>query len=237
MGTEADELAREPISTWARWIMGVASAAMTVGGAVAVFMPSTNVAGVPILIVVGAGFLYVALTGQPLVNLNKDGVAFAQVQTYKRAVKAVLDAPEFKEEERKQIEDILEDNGVTIQAMSEQELEHEVRERLAAVGDDNGFEVSSSLAARDNAVDIVLSNRSGVKVGVEVKTNPRLSGWSAAVRQLRQVDAAHRILVLDRGIPDAVARSMEVEGISIVAFGPTFELDVIGVLRRVGFIK
>ncbi len=211
---------------------------MTVIGAVAVFISSTNVAGVPLLIVVGAGFLYVALTGQPLLNLNKDGVAFAQTRRkFERAAKAVLSVPELKEEARDQIEDIFEDNGVLIQAMSGQDLEREVRKVLVALGDDHGFEVSSSLEPRDSGVDMVLSNGSGLKVGVEVKANLRLRGWSAAVRQLRQVDAAHRILVLDREMPDAIARSMAVEGISVAGFGPTFAHDIIAILRRVDFIK
>ena len=237
MGTEAEELTGEPLETWARWVMGGAGIALTVVGAIAVFVPSTNIAGVPLLILAGAGFLYAALAGQPLLNLGKDGFTFARIQRLKRGAQAIANDPAVPEEVRDRIVDAFEDSGVLLSpSSSEQELVHAVRLSLVALGAEYGFAISGSIAARDTGVDIVLVSPRGLKVGVEVKARLRLRGWAAAIRQLRRVDAAHRILVVDNPIPDEFVRAMETESISTVAFGPAFQDDVVAILQRVGFL-
>lgn len=237
MGNGTGEPVGEPISTWARWVMGGAGTAMTFVGTVAVFVPSTNVAGVPLLIVAGAGFMYAALAGQPLLSLSKDGFTFARVQSLKRGAEAVVNDPEVPAEVRDRIVEAFEDNGVAIsQSLTEQEIEREARKSLSALGEENGFKVSSAQSSHDSAVDMVLSNPSGLTVGVEVRVRLRLRGWAASMRKLRQIDAAHRILVVDSAIPSELAQVMEAEGISAVAFGPSFDEEVIRILRRINFI-
>jgi hypothetical protein len=57
---------------WSRILLGIAGIGLLLTGCIAVFAQGTNVAGVPLLIVAGAAFLCVSLTGQQLIQLNKD---------------------------------------------------------------------------------------------------------------------------------------------------------------------
>ncbi|WP_458113460.1 hypothetical protein M1D88_04915 [Arthrobacter sp. R1-13] len=71
--------AMEPLGPWPRWFLGVGGAASGASGAVGVFVPDTNGVGVILLLLLGGAFIYVAASGQRLMQLDKDGFKLAAV--------------------------------------------------------------------------------------------------------------------------------------------------------------
>lgn len=228
----------DPLATWVRWVMATIGTVLTVAGSIAVFVPSTNVAGVPLLIVAGAGFLYAALAGQPLLQLNKDGLTFARVRRLRRAAQAVAADPAVPDDIRERIVDVFEDNGVSIASpRTERDLEAEASAVFVSLAREHGFQVLDGRERGDAGADMVLVNRDGQTVGIEVRSQLTTRGLAAAIRGLRRVEAGHRILVVDRPLPREIVEAFQPEGLSVLAVGPTFREDVLALLRRVQFVS
>jgi hypothetical protein len=122
----------DPLSDGQRTIAGVLGASAAGAGGVATFVDGSNPGGAPLLLGIGALFLYLALTGQRLIRLEAGG-AKAELARTRRALEEV-------------VEDVIVDPDVPDQAKAE------IAEDLKSAN------VSLSRSAR-RAVDSVLSAR------------------------------------------------------------------------------
>lgn len=232
-----DDDKTEPLGMWPRALIGTVGLGLSVAGLIAVFMKDTNVAGVPLLIVAGAAFLYVALTGQRLLQVTKDGVTFARAKRLERALREATTDPDLPAEAKERLVDIAEDNGIRLAHHSAMELETTVREAFERIGQNHGFTVAKAIGPHDSGSDFVLSNAEKSTVAVEVKSRLRLSQFAAAVRRLRSTNWDSKMLVVDGAFPDEFAEGFRREGISIVSWSSEDETRVIAELRRMGFIR
>jgi hypothetical protein len=156
-----------------RWAMGVTGLLLTIAGTVAVFVKDTNVAGVPLLIVSGAGFLYVALTGQRLIQVNKDGVTFARAKKLESTLIEVSKDPDIPEATKERIVDAARANGIDLAPrVSGYELEEKVRHLLLSVGTQHAFDVQ-----RDSSW-----SKAGCPMKSPLRLRPTRSGYWAWTR-------------------------------------------------------
>jgi hypothetical protein len=87
----------EPLGDFQRIIAGVAGAAAAGAGTIATFVDGSNPGGAPLLLGVGALFLYLALTGQRLTRLEAGG-AKAELARTRRAIEKVIIDPHVPDE-------------------------------------------------------------------------------------------------------------------------------------------
>lgn len=226
-----------PLSRWSRWCIGIGGLALTATGTAAVFVKDASVAGVPLLIVAGTGFLYVALTGQPLLQVNKDGVIFGRARRLERTLEQVTNDPTIPPEAKERIVDAAEANGIRLTAsLSSADLEDAVRDLFSSIGEDYGFDVRRPVGP-DRAEDFILLDREGHKVAVEVKGRTHVRAFAEAIRKLRGSTAPDRILVVDGSFPRELATEFQRDRIWIVGWGANTKEDLISLLRRINFIR
>ena len=201
-------------------------------------MKDTNVAGVPLLIVAGAGFLYVALTSQRLIQVNKDGVTFARIQSLERTLDQVSKDPEIPTAAKVRIADVAESNGIDLSPQfSAIQLESAVYKVLTAMGVEHGFSVRQSKGPADRGWDLLVVNGAGRRLAVEIKTRLRPSGFADVIRKLRHLDVPDRLLVVDRGIPYGLSDAFEGDHIWVLNWDPEDEDSALEILRRMGFVE
>jgi hypothetical protein len=234
VGDKAEASADKPMSAWSRWLIGLAGLGLAVAGLIAVYIKNTNVAGVPLLILAGAAFLYVALTGQRLIQVSKDGVIFAKAARLAKTLNEVNEDPEIPEETKARIADVAEDNGVRLRRPSGWELELSVRSLFEQIGTEHGFAVR--LPDPDSGVDFVLVNRNERTIGVEVKSRLRIQHFAEVIRALRATNYSERLLVVDGSTSPDLADVFHPEGVWIVGWGPASRSEWIATLRRMEFL-
>lgn len=203
------------MSWWSRALIGSAGLILAGAGLIAVFIKDTNVAGVPLLILAGAAFLYVALTAQRLIQVTKDGVTFEKAARLAKTLDEVTNDPEIPDETKARIAEVAEDNGVRLSRPSEWELELSVRDMFERIGRAHGFEVQP--VAPDAGADFQLVNSRGRKIGVEVKGKLRMRQFSEAIRQLRASSFEQKLLVLDGSVPSEF-EAFRMEGIWVLGW-------------------
>jgi hypothetical protein len=235
MADKIDDPAEMPMSLWSRVLMGVTGLGLCVAGLIAVFIKETNVAGVPLLIVAGAAFIYVALTGQRLIQVSKDGVTFGKVARLEKTLREAGADPEIPYDSKERLADIAEDNGIRLTRPSEFELVIEVREMFRRLGEQHGFDVAIRMGAHDVGTDFVLTNQAGITLAVEVKGRIRVRQFSEAVRALRATSWDLKMLVIDSSLPDEF--SGQLEGVSVIGWAPDSEARFVAKLRQLGFIR
>lgn len=222
---------------WSRCLLGIAGIGLSAAGCIAVFAQGTNVAGVPLLIVAGAAFLYVSLTGQQLIQLNKDGFVLSRVAQLEKTLRQAADDPEIPLETKERLVEIAEDNGVRVPRSPGIELELRVDEMLRRIGLANGFQVTSPSGRDRHDVDLVLTDDADRKVGVEVRARMRLRQTADAIRRLRASDWERKLLIVDGGVPEEFAAAYRREGIWIIAWNPDDESQLVETLRAMGFVS
>ena len=222
------------MSVLSRALIGSVGLGFAVAGLIAVFVKDTNVAGVPLLVVAGAAFLYVALTGQRLIQVTKDGVTFGKAARLAKTLKEVNNDPDISDGTKARIAEVAEDNGILLARPSEFELEQNVRAMLVRLGRHYGFDVRD--ASRDVRVDFYLVNPHNRTVGVEVRARLRVRQFAEAIRTLRTLDIRDRILVVDGTIPSDFGEAFEPEGIWVVGWGPESYQAFEATLRRMEFL-
>ncbi|QWS33044.1 hypothetical protein [Curtobacterium aetherium] len=236
MSEENNNEAVAAMKPWSRILLGIAGIGLSSTGCIAVFAQGTNVAGVPLLIVAGAAFLYVSLTGQQLIQLNKDGFVLSRVAQLEKTLRQAAADPAIPLETKERLAEIAEDNGVRVPRPGV-ELELRVDETLRRIGLANGFNVTSPSGRNRRDVDFVLTDDADRKVGVEVKGRMRLRQAADAIRQLRATDWERKLLIVDGGVPEEFAAPYRAEGIWIVAWDPDDESQLVETLRAMGFVK
>lgn len=224
-----------PLAGWARSLIGVIGSASAAAGTVAVFIKDTNVAGVPLLIVVGAGFIYVALTGQRLIQVNKDGVTFQKAMRLQRTLDAVTTDPTISDEAKERIVDVAEANGVHIAHSTDFEFERAVHEALRSIGEEFGLQVRSSPS--DYGYDFELTDGNGQKAAVQLKMGLRTRGLAQVIRQLQNLAVPIRILVVDGKMPAEFKTAFQADGIWIVDWGESGRRNLVDALRSAGLIQ
>ena len=234
---ENDNEAVAAMKPWSRVLLGLSGTGLSTTGLIAVFAQGTNVAGVPVLIVAGAAFLYVSLTGQQLVQLNKDGFVLSRVAQLEKTLHQATTDPEIPLESKERLAEIAEDNGVRVARLPGVELELRVDEMLRRVGLAKGFRVASPSGRNRRDVDFVLTDDADLKVGVEVKGRMRLRQAADAIRQLRATDWERKLLIVDGGVPEEFAAPYRAEGIWIIAWNPDDESQLVETLKAMGFVK
>jgi hypothetical protein len=230
-------MAEKPMSLWSSVLIGTAGLGLSVAGTVAVFVKDTNVAGVPLLIVAGAAFLYVALTGQRLIQVTKDGVTFGKAARLEKTLREATSDPELPYESRERLADIAEDNGIRLPRPTGLELELKVREMFERLGKEHGFDIAIRVGSHDVGTDFVLSNRSNRTLAVEVKGHLRVRQFTEAVRALRATSWDQKMLVVDGAFPSELAEPFRAEGIWIIEWEPDSESRFLAVLRQMQFIE
>lgn len=207
-----DDAETAPLKKRTHVWMAVTGTILTIAGITGVFIKDTNVAGVPLLILAGAAFLYVAITGQQLIQVSKDGVTFAALR---RTLAEATEDPKIPEEAQARIVEIAEDNGVHLGVLGPRELEQRAFRMLQDLGEMYDFDVTEPPRG---LVDFELVRRSdGVKAGVELTArllDPR--GPNDSLARLRQSDYPHKILVMTRNVKAPFNRPLE-NGIVIAA--------------------
>ncbi|WP_146070886.1 hypothetical protein [Arthrobacter sp. B1805] len=76
----------------------------------AVFLPETNVAGVPVLILVGALAVYAGISGQQLIQVSKDGAQFGT----RKLIRKVISRPDVSVAAKSDLLDAAEEDGVMV---------------------------------------------------------------------------------------------------------------------------
>ena len=183
------------ISIWPRVALGAVGVILTAAGTVATFLPGTNVAGVPLLIVAGATFLYVAASGQQLIHVNRDGVEFGRVKRLERVLQEVVTDPQIPDAAKDRIVDVAEENGIALADLSPQDFETEAFRLMNELSRGNGFTVER--AARGDGPDFILRRkRGGDSVPVEVKRIVRPRSLDSAVNQVMNFGRSQGILIV-----------------------------------------
>jgi hypothetical protein len=225
-----------PMSAGPRWALGVVGAILAAAGGVAVFLPGTNVAGVPLLVLAGAAFLYVSATGQQLIQVNKDGVVFARVRKLEKVLRDIAMDPEVSEDSRERIVDVAEKNGVSLFAMGSSEFEDDVFRFFEELSSGRNFTVSRPRSsARDMGADMLLRRRAGgPDVPVELKSMVRATGIDRVIRQVKSFGGEAAILVSGAPVPPTALRLAEESGVRVLiwARGNTSREDWLRVLRE-----
>lgn len=237
MTNQFDDTAEKPMSRWSRVLIGVAGIGLAVAGLIAVFVKNTNVAGVPLLIVAGSAFLYVALTGQRLIQVSKDGVIFGKAARLEKTLREANIDPDLSYESKERLADIAEENGIRLPRPWGPELESKVRQMFERIGQQYGFEIASQVGSHDVGTDFVLTNRTNRTLAVEVKGRLRVRQFAEAVRALRATIWDHKMLIVDGLFPEEIADSFRSEGIWIFGWEPDSEDRLVAVLREMEFIQ
>lgn len=236
MADNVDDEAQETMSTWARVLIGIAGTGLLVAGLVAVFVKDTNVAGVPLLVVAGAAFVYVSLTGQQLIQVNKDGVVFGRVKRLEKVLREATADPDLPFQSKERLADIAEDNGIRVARPSGVEMEQQVFQMLERLSSTSRFTIGEPPGGIDLGVDFALTNPAGRTVGVEVKRQMRLRQLAEVIRRLRATRWDHKLLIVDGGVPEEFAAPFQAEGIWIIRWDPEGDDQVASVLREMGFV-
>lgn len=224
-----------PLAGWARSLIGVIGFTSAAAGTAAVFIKDTNVAGVPLLIVVGAGFIYVALTGQRLIQVNKDGVIFQKVMRLQRTLDAVTTDPSISDEAKERIVDVAQANGVYVAYSTAFDFEQAVHDALRSIGHEFGLQVRSSPG--DYGYDFELADENGQKAAVDLKMGLRTRGLAQVVQRLRELSVPVRILVVDGKMPAEFKTAFQADGIWIVDWGESGRRNLVDALRSAGLIQ
>jgi hypothetical protein len=233
---DIDAAAEKPMSTWSRTLIGITGFALASAGVIAVFVKYTNVAGVPLLIVAGAAFLYVALTGQRLIQVSKDGVTFGKAARLEKTLREANADPDLSYESKARLADIAEDNGIRLPHPSGLELELQVQQTFERIGQQFGFDLAPRVQAHDVGTDFVLINKEGRTLAVEVKGRIRVRQFAQAVRALASTNWDQKMLVIDGTFPEQFADPYRAEGIWIIGWEPDSEARFAATLRQMGFI-
>ncbi|WP_156155416.1 hypothetical protein [Curtobacterium flaccumfaciens] len=232
-----DDLVETPMGIWPRVLTGIAGLGLSVAGLIAVFIKDTNVVGVPFLIVAGAALLYVALSGQRLIQVSKDGVIFGKAARLEKTLREATIDPDLSHDSKERLVDIAEDNGIHLPRRSAADLEIEVRQMFERLGEQHGFEIATRMVARDAGTDFALTNRADKTVAVEVKGRLRVRQFAEAVRALRATSWEQKMLVIDGVVPEDFVKPFRAEGIWIVGWEPGDDDRFIAILRQMGFVQ
>ena len=233
---DKDDAPDAALPSWSRWLIGAAGVAITTFGTIAVFIKDTNVAGVPLLIVAGAGFLYVSLTGQRLIQVNKDGVVFSRAQRLQKTLDQVSTDPEIPAETKERILDVAEANGVRLLQVTAQQFEQTVSEALRSISQEFDLQLNETSHASDRGYDFLLTNGEGKQAAIEVKGHLRTRGFASAIRQLRTLQIPIRILVIDGNFASEMGTPFNTEGIWIVGWDEAGRATLTECLRSAGLI-
>ena len=225
------------MGAWSRVIIGITGLGLAVAGVIAVFVSGTNVAGVPLLILAGAAFLYVALTGQRLIPVSKDGVTFAKVARLEKTLRDAGADPEISYESKERLVDIAEDNGIRLHRPSELELEIQVQEMFQRLGEQYGFTYAARVGDHDTGADFVLTNRARTTLAVETRGRLRIRQFAEAIRTLQARGWDLKMLIVDGGFPEDLATPFRDQGIWIVGWAPDGEERFVETLRQMQFIE
>lgn len=231
MPDDQDNAVDKPLKAWSRWLIGLVGLAIETTGLVATFVSGTNVAGVPLLIVAGAAFLYVALSGQQLIQVNKDGVTFGRARRLERTLNDVASDPEIDVETKARIVEAAEDNGIRLNPVPAMELESSVRALFEELGAKYDFQVQS-VEPRAGA-DFILLGRAGRTIAVEVKGALRTREFAAAIRRIREAKFEEKLLIIVGGVPTEIAGAFRQERIWIMS---SDREEVIATLRQMEFL-
>lgn len=234
---EKDDGPDAALPAWSRWLIGAAGTSITAFGAIAVFIKETNVAGVPLLIVSGAGFLYVSLTGQRLIQVNKDGVVFSRARRLQNTLDQVSTDPEIPAEAKERILDVAEANGVHIPQITAQQFEQTIGEELRSISQEFGLRLSEPSHAGDHGYDFLLTNDQGKQAAIEVKMNLRTREFASAIRQLRGLRTPVRVLLVNGTFPPEMSAPFERDGIWVVGWDRTGRAAMVKSLRTAGLIE
>lgn len=235
MADEDGEVAGDALPVWARSLIGIIGAAAASFGTLAVFIKDTNVAGVPLLIVAGAGFLYVALTGQRLMQVNKDGVIFDKARRLQRTLDAVTTDPSLSAEAKEHILNVAEANGVYFANSTAADFEHTIHEALISISRE--FKLRLSAHREDYGYDFLLANQDRQQAAVWVKAGLRTRGFSQIVKQLRSFAAPIKVLVVDGELPSEFKDPFRAEGIWVVDWDKSGKQKIVESLRSSGLIQ
>lgn len=231
--TDTSDPPKSPLGKIARRVLGGVGGALTTAGSVAVFVQDTNVAGVPLLIAAGAAFIYVALTGQRLVQVTKDGVTFGQEQ-----MEGVLDDvegdPAIPDEAKSRVIEHIEDNGIVVDQNPSVHLEQVAGKALERLGQQHSFGVQVPYGT--NVADFVLTNVQNEQVAVEVLAQPKLRQLSAAVRRLRTSGYTKRLIIVFGSAPPELTDAFRRDAIWVVGFNSNGLTAVTDALAEMGFI-
>ncbi|WJY00837.1 hypothetical protein [Curtobacterium sp. 458] len=236
MDDSIDDEAQAAMSAWARVLIGIAGTGLLIAGLLAVFVKDTNVAGVPLLIVAGAAFVYVSLTGQQLIQVNKDGVVFGRVKRLEKVLREATADPDLPFQSKERLADIAEDNGIRVARPSDAELEQQVLQMLERISLTSKFTIGAPPGGADLGVDFALTNESGQTVGVEVKRRMQFRHFAEVIRRLRTTRWDYKLLIVDGGIPEELAAPYRAEGIWIIRWDPDGDDRVTDVFREMGFV-
>lgn len=236
-GEEIDDGPDPALQAWSRWLIGAAGATIATFGTIAVFTKDTNVAGVPLLIVAGAGFLYVALTGQRLIQVNKDGVVFGRVRQLQKTLDQVSTDPEIPDEAKERILDVAAENGLCLPQSKAEHFEQTVGAALRSISQEFDLQLSEPPRARDMGYDFLLKNGRGKQAAIEIKAHLRIRGFASAIRRLRGLPVPVRVLIIDDAFPSQVSVPFESDGIWVVGWGATGRAALVKSLQAAGMIE
>ncbi|MGC0370549.1 hypothetical protein [Microbacterium sp. SLBN-111] len=233
---DEDDAADAGLPAWSRWLIGAAGLAIMTFGTIAVFIKDTNVAGVPLLVVAGAGFLYVSLTGQRLIQVNKDGVVFSRAQRLRRTLDQLSTDPEIPAETKERILDVAEANGVHLPPVTDQQFEQTISEALRSISQEFNLQLNEPSHAGDSGYDFLLTNGDGKQAAIEVKGHLRTRGFAGAIRQLRMLQIPIRFLIIDGSFAPEISTPFAAEGIWIVGWDEVGRATLTECLRSAGII-
>ncbi|MCI4657134.1 hypothetical protein [Cryobacterium zhongshanensis] len=237
LSTGIDDLST--LGQLSRWGLGVAGFMLTAAGCVAVFIANTNVAGVPLLIILGAAFLYVAATGQQLLQVNRDGLVLAG--KYARTLEEVVEDPATPDVVRENLFEVAAENGIEIRrGRYDSLLERAVGEELSKLGVELGFTVADHISRRGREMDFLLSNlNDGARLPVEVKSASGVRDISRAIRQLEGFGFGEGLLIVDGSVDDRTREMAASRQIGIVSMRPEsdFRSAALKALSNLSFIS
>ncbi|MET3718343.1 hypothetical protein [Arthrobacter sp. UYEF21] len=223
----SDDFDGDELKPHARWILGIGGLGCAVAGAVATFLPATNAAGVPILLVLGGAFGYVACTGQQLLHLNKDGVRLSQVRRLRRTLTDVVNDGDVPVHVKERILETAQDNGVSL---SPHDYESAVYAQLRQMASSSGFSIDRNVHLADREYDFILHRPdSDKKVYVEVKAMANIAARSNSIRRLLKnkgpaIDG-NSLFIINGPVSPSVRLQAELFGVSLVVWSPGTDFE------------
>lgn len=187
----------EALGLWPRWVLGIGGAVSGASGAVGVFAPETNGVGVIVLLLVGGAFIYVAASGQRLMQLDKDGFKLAaitqrRVEALENVLTRTVSDRSVPEEAVDRIVHAVDEMATAKPFENERDFQFHVELQLRRLSRHYGFDVAvDPLIPFSGGVplrpDFVLeSNSRHLKVPLELKA-PRQASSNFMQQSIQQV--------------------------------------------------
>lgn len=224
---------------WQRWALGLLGLALTVPGLAGVFMPGTNVGGVPLLIAAGAVLLYIAVSGQQVLAIGADAVALSPLQIKRMFVQQVVD--DVRNQPLSLVRDAVgsaRGDGLAVDIPPEVDQTLLAYERLDRLGRRHGFRVDQPDRPEQQGADLLITRLDGGRLPVEVKFHHAASGpvVHSAIRQAESIGAKEALIILNSEPPEGLLPA-GVEVVNGTVDRDAFEAAATGALVRLGVIR